>query len=213
MAGGDCDNKEKSTMTEWSKFQRQNEIYHFTSIARLPWIAAAGQLQPGRNQRGNFPCDFVWATTNRLGDKTASAYGGYREGLSALVRITLHAEDFESWPSILQRFPQWTAEHVRKLETRARKLGETETGIRCWHARAEPLPLSRVIRVEAKRYSGDWRTVTAADYVAKEVQNDGVICGVALGDDVFVSAQSIVPGLPTFYGLKKFSAQDWAALK
>ena len=83
-----------------------NTIYHFTDTTRLPWIVAAGELRPGRNQIGGYPVDFLWATTNCHGDRTAAGMLGYRHGASALVRIALHEEDFETWPAILERFPQ-----------------------------------------------------------------------------------------------------------
>jgi hypothetical protein len=87
---------------------RMNVVYHFTCAGCLPWIIAAGELRAGRNQKGNFPKpDFLWATTDRRGDRTASAWASYRKG-SALVRLTLHADDFELWPDIVSRFPQWT---------------------------------------------------------------------------------------------------------
>jgi len=183
-------------------------IYHFTNTARLPRIVLANELRPGRNQIGNYPCDFVWATTNSLGDRSSAALQGYHEGQTALVRLSLHAEDFELWPDILRRFPQWTAQHVERLEANARKLGET--GIHCWRVRAEPLPLSRAIRVEAKHYSGDWRAIdVAAACVVKPALH---LRGVVLGDNVFAAMQRIEPGQRTMYATWKLSAQEWNGL-
>jgi hypothetical protein len=137
-----------------------NEIYHFTDTARLPWIAAAGELRPGWKQAPDHPLAFLWATANPHGDPTASAFcwDGYHEcyltGNLALVRIALHAEDFKLWSAVPQRFPQWTPEHVHRLKYETgRHLGRKV--IRDWRVMAEPLPLSRAIRVEAKRFLGD----------------------------------------------------------
>jgi hypothetical protein len=47
-------------------------LYHFTDTARLPWILLTRQLEPGRNQVGGYPVDFLWATTNARGDATST---------------------------------------------------------------------------------------------------------------------------------------------
>ena len=158
-------------------------VYHFTCTARLPWIVAAGELQPGRNQIGGYPVDFLWATTNLQGDRTASAELGYVAGMTALVRLTLHAEDFELWPAILKRFPQWTPEHVRRLEAVARRRGETN--FEHWRARAEALPLSRVIRVEAKVYTGKWQTIDPSEVCLRHPAP--ALRGVRLNGVVYVA--------------------------
>src|SRR5215203_1119572 len=98
-------------------------VFHFTDTARLPWILASGELRPERNRIGGFPdLDFLWATTSPIGDRSASCGAqDYREGMTRLVRITLHVEDFEPWPQITARFPAWTADHIRQLESAARQ--------------------------------------------------------------------------------------------
>ena len=61
-------------------------VYHFTNSARLPWIIETCELRPGLNRVGDYPNpDFLWATTNQLGDNTASgmsggSYTAYRQG-------------------------------------------------------------------------------------------------------------------------------------
>ena len=118
-------------------------VYHVTDTARLSWIFADGVLKPGGWPP---PYDFVWATSNPRGDRTASAFcwNGYRDyllsGHLALVRITFCVEDFEPWSAVAQRLPP---EHVRKLEDSAREFGVYEKGIRRWYVRPEPQPLSR----------------------------------------------------------------------
>jgi hypothetical protein len=63
-------------------------------------------VRPGRNQLGNYPDpDFLWATTNPRGDRTATAFSAYRRGDLALVRLTLPEENFERWPEITARYP------------------------------------------------------------------------------------------------------------
>jgi hypothetical protein len=183
-----------------------SKVYHFTDTVRLPWIVAADELCPGRNQIGGYPIDFLWATTSKLGDRTSVAmHGGYRQDMTALVRMTLHPDDFEPWPDILRRFPQWTSAHVHLLESTARRLGETN--ISGWRARAESLPLSRVISVEAKRYHGGWQAI---DLAAVCVVGPGPsMRGVVLGDTVFASIQHIEPSLPTAYRARKMLRDEW----
>jgi hypothetical protein len=181
-------------------------VYHFTCTARLPWIVEAGELRPGRNQVGSYPVDFLWATTNKQGDRTASAMQRYRAGGEALVRLTLHAEDFEEWPAILERFPQWTREHVRRLENAARRRGETNFS--SWHARAGALPLSRFINAEAKTYTGGWVSIDP-QAVCLRGKADPTVRGTLLGGTVYVSAQRIEPGEPTAYATCK-PLDEWA---
>jgi len=178
-------------------------VYHFTDTARLPWIWASGELQPGRNQIGGYPVDFLWATTNRQGDRTASGMQAYRVGGTALVRLTLHAEDFEEWPGILRRFPQWTNTHVAKLEAVARNNGQTN--LTCWRVRAEPLPIARVISVEAKPYTSNWRAINPA----VDCIRNGDIWAVNLGGTLCASRQYIEPGKPAEYDTKKVLPYEW----
>ncbi len=182
-------------------------VYHFTCTARLPWIVEAMELRPGRNQIGGYPVDFLWATTNLQGDRTAAAMQGYRTSLTALVRLTLHAEDFELWPAILERFPQWTPEHVHRLEAAARRRGETNFGH--WRVRAEPLPLRRVISVEAKTYTGKWQTIDLSEVCV----GIPTMRGVLLNGFVNCSVQNIRPGHPTGYATGKMSLAEWNEAK
>jgi hypothetical protein len=88
-----------------------NIVYHYTSIARLPWILESGELRPGRNKIGGFPDpDFLWATTSDKGSRTASL-----EGLrdAAVIRFTLDAADFEEWAKNPQTLPRLDARSNR----------------------------------------------------------------------------------------------------
>jgi hypothetical protein len=181
-------------------------VYHFTCTFRLPWIIAAAELRPGRNQSGNYPSpDFLWATTIQQGDRTSAAWQSYRQG-SALVRLTVPAEDFELWPDITSRFPQWTQEDVRRLEHNAQHFEGIST-ISGWRARVEPLPISRVIKAEAKTYTGQWRPI-ALECIPGPVR-DPQIRAVEFNGTVYYSMQVIDPGRPTMYPSGKLSVADW----
>jgi hypothetical protein len=192
------------------KFNREQttqcpEVFHFTCTARLPWIVTSGELRPGRNQIGNFPDpDFLWATTRSQGDRTAAGLQGYRKGFSALVRLTLHAEDFEAWPAITARFPQWTSKYVWALEAAARRRGETN--VSCWRARAEPLPLSRIIRAEAKTYRGSWQDI---ELTSLRCPTNPALRGIVLDDHVYCSFQHIEDRHATTYTAGIMSLEDW----
>jgi hypothetical protein len=181
------------------------ELYHFTCTARLPWIVADRELRPGRNKIGGFPDpDFLWATKRSQGDRTASAMQGYRKGKTALVRLTVRVEDFEPWPAITARSPQWTTKHMRVLEASARNLGED---IGCWYARVDPLPLSRFIRAEAKSYAGKWKVVQLSSL---QHPTHSTFRGVVLNDEVWFSAQDVrEDGQPTGYHTGRMSLEDW----
>lgn len=128
-------------------------VYHFTDTARLPYILDSGVLRPGRNRIGGFPDpDFLWATAQSVGDRTASGSNSYRTMRTRLVRFTLDRADFVPWREIIKSFPQWTETHVDRLETTAKGMSDPND----WLCRAEPLNLSKVIRVESRSYNSPW---------------------------------------------------------
>jgi hypothetical protein len=179
-------------------------VYHFTCTARLPWIVASGELRPGRNELGNYPDpDFLWATTNHRGDRTATAFQAYRSGDTALVRLTLPEEDFEYWPEIAARYPQWTPVQIARLETAA--LNRGESNFACWRARVTPLLLSRVISAEAKTYTGTWQPIELVCLIT----TDPRVRAIALNDVVYCSTQHIQPGTPTKYVVVKLPLAEW----
>ena len=182
-----------------------HHVYHFTCTARLPWIIATRELRPFRDPTSGFPNpDFVWATTRRQGDRTAAGMNGYRRGGTALVRLTLSADDFQPWPEITARFPQWKPEHARGLEAAARSMGEAN--IDCWRARAEPLPLPRIMEAEAKSYTGSWQTIQLS-YM--QHPSEPTVRGILLNGVVYFAARSISgQGFPS-YSIGKMSLTEW----
>jgi hypothetical protein len=126
----------------------------------------------------------------------------YRKG-GTLVRLTLHAEDFEPWFLARERYPQWTAEQIRRLETLAAK--RSETHFECWWVRAEPLPLSHVIRAEAKSYTERWQDIAL---VSVQHPGDPRVRGIALGDEMHCSTRMVIEGKPTAYLFTKVSRAE-----
>ena len=159
------------------------KLYHFTCTARLPWIIEANELRPYRNQIGGLSSpNLLWATTSSQVEPAATGLEGYREHVVALVRLTLFADDFETWPTMVARLSQSTIEHVRRLEADAGASGQV--GVELWRARAEPLPFSRIICVEAKTYTGDWRTI---ELPCLQHPSNTALRGIILGDKVYCS--------------------------
>jgi hypothetical protein len=182
-------------------------VYHFTDVYRLSWIIAAKQLEGGRNQIGGYPDpDFIWATTCEQGDRTASGMENYRKGETPLVRFTLSGEDFEPWSLVTERHPQWKAEHVHTLEAVARRKYK-ETGFSQWRIRAEPLPISRVIAVEAKTYRTRWQPVE----LIEERRIHPGFRAISFGGHVYASARVIELGRPAGFIPAKVAPEVWRA--
>jgi hypothetical protein len=125
-------------------------VYHFTDTARLPWILQSGELQPSANRLNGYPVDFLWATTDKRGSRSASVYiqnEQYRRGIVRMVRFALHAADFEPWRDIVQRFPAWTPAHIEMLERVAKDSPAT------WRCRVAPLTHHHWIEIASKTYT------------------------------------------------------------
>jgi hypothetical protein len=159
-------------------------LYHFTSTARLPWILSSSELQPGANAVGKFPNpEFIWATTDYRGSRTAAIGPGYRDGTWLLVRLTLSADDFEPWARIPSLYPTWTPEAVERLERSGRKMGDDPAQ---WWCRAGSLPLSRIVAIETKAYrASNWAALCSREIIGSP---DGAL-GIVIGGTMFFSTQ------------------------
>jgi hypothetical protein len=165
-------------------------VYHFTDTVRMPWIIETGELRPSNNFIGNFPKkDFLWATTNELGDRTSSAQAqraGYREGMLQLVRFTLPGEAFADWREIVAQFPAWKDHHIEALVKSARWMGESENN---WRARAEPLPISSAIAVHAKPCKGGrWVPIAATSEYCITFHDKPLVRGFVINGAAVLSA-------------------------
>jgi hypothetical protein len=181
-------------------------VYHHTDIAHLPWILRDQALKPGDNEIGDFPYDFLWATTDPLGDPTASSAGataraGYRDGLIANVRFVLASEDFAPWAEMKASYPRWELRHIAILESAAIKMGASPRQIAEWQCRLEPLPASEWLAVEFRTWRNPrWRAVQLD--AARPVGTAGI--GILLDGVVFYSQQrSGADGKPTSYACSK----------
>ncbi|MFG1184394.1 hypothetical protein [Xanthobacter aminoxidans] len=166
-------------------------IYHFTSTAHLPWIIESGELRAGRNKIGGFPDpDFLWATSNRYGDRTATAMASpaYRDGKTWAVRLTLDPVGFAHWSIIPGLFAQWTGDQVERLE----RLAAGKSDPRDWWCAPGPMPLSCVTVMETRSYrDSSWKRIEPE--VTTIWQGGTKWLGVQIGDRQFFSAKCIGP--------------------
>jgi len=163
-------------------------VYHFTDTCRLPWIIESGALRPSTNFIGGFPKDFLWATTDAAGDRTASAGGPqqkvYRDGAVQLIRLTLPGDAFGDWREAVARRPEWTDEHVEMLLGMARRLRVDE---RKWRCRVDPLPMSAVMAAHAKSYRGGrWVPIEATrEYCFRPFEGDDDLRGFVINGQAY----------------------------
>jgi hypothetical protein len=177
-------------------------IFHYTDSARLPWILHEQLLKPGRNQIGNFPDpDFLWATTDPLGDSTAAsgtrlAKAMYRQGIVAAVRFTLAMGDFMPWAVAKEKHPQWTSQQCARLEKNV-----PPKQVAQWYCRTEALPASRWLAVEFRTWKNpEWRTVQRDMLHIPQDRSEGL--AIRLDDIIYHSQQIIKPGKPTGYAFR-----------
>lgn len=159
-------------------------VFHYTDTARLAWILHDGELHPGRCRVGGFPDpDFLWATTSLQGDRTASAgIGGFREGVVRLARISLSADAFSPWKVAADEHPDWTPDHVSRLEETAIRVGASKADIAGWFCRTSALPTSAFVSVETRSWSNkNWKPLHLTDdTVIYAKQGEKVAAGVEI---------------------------------
>jgi hypothetical protein len=182
-------------------------VYHFSDTARLPWILLDRVLRPGHNTLGGFPDpDFLWATTLPIPDRTASSAGqaalrALRTGQTRTVRFTLRADDFDPWPQITSRFPDWTPDAIQRLERAAK--GQSSPGT--WRCRAEPLPQESWLAIETRGWSD--RQWTPLDLSAPAVPLPGGALGVCAAGRLYCSEQIVHPGGNVGYSVAVMAEQ------
>jgi hypothetical protein len=180
-------------------------LYHYTDTARLPWIILSNELQAGKNRLRGLPFDFLWATTSPKVDRSATissqgARKALRDGWARAVRFTLAAEDFEPWPNILDRLPEWTPEMRERLEAGARRVGQADTST--WRCRVEPLALDRVISMETRGWYGDWVRADNSEASGRNRWRNVVIVndppgtrGIDINGKVYLSVRQEIAGM------------------
>jgi hypothetical protein len=164
-------------------------VYHISNTMRLPWIVAAGELRPSKAA----PIDFLWASTNPRGDRTAcfNDLGRSRDelyetpGTVELVRWTLPATGFIPWREIKRLSLGFTKQEIESLERSARE-DWGEHGVDKWRLRLDPLPLSTVIKVEVP-WQGRWTPVEATLENCIELGDSGDVMGFDTGLMIFYS--------------------------
>ena len=178
-------------------------LFHFSDTSRLPWIISSGELRPGGNKAGGFPSpEFVWATTNPLGDASASVAGGdpYITGKVRHVRFTFDSALFTPWSEIPDQFPQWTHDHVRRLESYSRGARDPST----WWCSPKPIPLNDCLEIMTRSYRDKhWRRFDPETEVAHMADEHGMKwLGIEVAGRSFVSSKVMAPDGRTGYALR-----------
>jgi hypothetical protein len=181
-------------------------VYHYTTTVHLPWIIHSGELPPGRTSEGFFPDpDFLWATTNPHIGRTATATNQdalYRSGGIFPVRYILPSDESFPWSEALDRNPVWTREHVTVLE------GNRYAEPQQWFCRIEPLPLSRTLGVEWRRYANPKWTPVSNDM--EILTGPPEMTTLRIGHMAFLSERVQEPGRRTAYAAARGFLTDVA---
>jgi hypothetical protein len=160
------------------------QVYHFTDTARLPFILKSGVLKPGRNKLGGFPDpDFLWATSQDVGDYTACGSQAYRQGKTRLVRFALNREDFKPWREIVKDYPQWTPFQIERLERAARGRSNPSD----WFCRSGPILSREWLAIDTRDYHGKWQSFS--DRCVTEIDDDPETLSITIGRKIHVSKQ------------------------
>ena len=119
-----------------------SELYHFTTSCHLPRIIRSGGLTVPRYTSGHGHRDFIWATADPNGERTAAGAIGtwgkaYRDGDFLKVRLTLDGDGFAPWRDVISH--HWSPAWIDRYEATARGCRQsTET----WQCRENDLPLA-----------------------------------------------------------------------
>lgn len=171
-------------------------LYHFTDSMRLARILRSVELRPATYVDAMAGArDFVHATSNQHGEKTAATTMSdpdrkfYRGRSYAKVRFTLDAADFEQWLTVIGRYPEWTPKMIKALEDRGHENGSSPYS---WYARAEPLPLDKVVAVHTMEYPDNrWRPFDLSVAEISTVEGRPDIMCVRIGDEIFFSERFV----------------------
>ena len=166
------------------------------STLALPWIIADGKLRPSAdgfigNRR------YLWATRNPVGEKTSLAIYTldrnntadettdelYQYGQAQLIRFTLPDRGFIPWQEFV-RTPTFTKRERARL---AKFDSNKNTDHKNWCVLPRALPLSSVLKVEAKLYGDDWRPIKATKKNCIDVSDDPPTKGFTIDNVVFYS--------------------------
>ncbi|RYC29295.1 hypothetical protein D3273_24605 [Lichenibacterium minor] len=175
-------------------------LFHFSDTSRLPWIMSSGELRPGGNKAGGFPSpEFVWATTNLLGDASASVAGGdpYITGKVRHVRFTFDSALFTPWSEIPDHYPQWTPDQVRRLESYTEGASDPKT----WWCSPRPIQREDWSTIHSRSYRDNrWQVLSPTSEIARMADEHGMTwLGVEVVGRPFVSAKVTAPDGRTGY--------------
>ena len=170
-------------------------VYHFTDSLHLPWIVESGELRPYINRlKGIGNIQYLWGTTNPLGDKTAQALmrqnindndEDYQFCSVQTIRFTLPPAGFVPWRDIKRRSP-WTKQQIEELEADDReRFGEY--GQAKWRCRRKALPIKSALKIEAWR--GGWVPIKPTKRHLIKLPDGSLIMGINIDGFDYYSRQ------------------------
>jgi hypothetical protein len=178
-------------------------VYHFTHSTCLPWIIMEGALYPSQPFKDGScggcnrylwmtsvpdadyhmrPTDFPLELDNDPGESV------WAQGRLAMVRFTLARADFEPWTEVVKK-PPWTRRQIARWKQWEEVLhfGDRPEN---WYLRREPLPLNRVLKIEAKaRFNPDWTRVRPTKRHVRAISEDPPTLALELLNSEFYSTQ------------------------
>ena len=181
------------------------KLYHYTSLAHLPHIAADGHLRGGPAS-DRWPADFVWATTASDGDKTAPG-GGPR----TTVRLTLPADAFDArpWQTAVMDGDGWLPCHVLGLVQGARTLRQSDTS--GWRVTVGPVCVGLVSDICCQGPDGGWSSIGTFKDI-KVIHESSVSKVFPFGEHTLRSLKVKRRLAPTKYELCSVSREAYPAL-
>lgn len=127
-------------------------VYHYTSLAHLPWILNDGFLR-GRPARGVWPADLVWSTTSDKGDRTTAICRASREHVKVRIKIPARLVTAD-WRG-LALANGWEAEQILRLAKVSSMMGQHDTSV--WRACVGPVKIDDCLGASFKSWSGKWQ--------------------------------------------------------
>ena len=148
-------------------------VYHFTNCVGLPHIIHSGELRPGSNKIGGFPDpDFIWATLNRLGDKTSFELSPISEQAGSTLRFTLPMSAFFPWSEAPSQISGGSL-HLERLESTLKGASNP----RQWFCHNKPLSEAEWVTIETKSYTTRWRKLESREIFTSDEGFTGVEIG------------------------------------
>jgi hypothetical protein len=159
-------------------------------LARLPFILASGHLRPSRHIRAkvcpDVPPGVTCFTTHHRGDPSAAAF--HNGGAAPRIRPVVPLAVTLDWREACRRVG-WSQPDIELAERRGRGRGAR---VDCWRAVPEPVSLAEVVDVHILRPGGVWRPMPEPSFRVK-----GEMAVIALEGTIYGIERRVLPDTGT----------------